>query len=531
MKKRKHTLMNKISFSYILLAITILIVVFSYTLTRDLKTLNKNIDTTILYMSEILAKDQKTIDMIKENNLTLENKAYLEQIIEKVDLIDLIVVANVKGIRLYHPEESRIGGHFIGGDEEAILQGAEPYISNKKGTEAYQRRAFSSVKDNNGEIIGFVMVSAYSAKIQDLRNVIVQEFILIFAFVMVVGFLIAYILTRSIKKSLLGHEPSQFVTMYLQREELLDTLEEGILATDQKGKCIFINKAMKQMVSNLDVEVSEASLDLFVKQYQDPVIESMKTVYNQELTINNISFLIDSIPIIEKGKLIGTISLIRDKTEVTKLAEQLTGVKHIVEALRANTHEHLNKLHVILGMLQLGEYQMAIDYISTTQTETDQGYHIISKQIENLTIAALLLGKQNRAKELNIRLTLQKGSYLEAHNDYLSANDLVTILGNLIENAFDAVKDKEDAREVNVFILRNEDGLIITVDDTGIGMSKETADKIFLKNFSTKGNKRGIGLSLIADIITRCDGAVEVESEEGTGSSITISFNKKRKRS
>ncbi|HCL01796.1 MAG TPA: hypothetical protein DHW61_05170, partial [Lachnoclostridium phytofermentans] len=322
MKKRKHTLMNKISFSYILLAITILIVVFSYTLTRDLKTLNKNIDTTILYMSEILAKDQKTIDMIKENNLTLENKAYLEQIIEKVDLIDLIVVANVKGIRLYHPEESRIGGHFIGGDEEAILQGAEPYISNKKGTEAYQRRAFSSVKDNNGEIIGFVMVSAYSAKIQDLRNVIVQEFILIFAFVMVVGFLIAYILTRSIKKSLLGHEPSQFVTMYLQREELLDTLEEGILATDQKGKCIFINKAMKQMVSNLDVEVSEASLDLFVKQYQDPVIESMKTVYNQELTINNISFLIDSIPIIEKGKLIGTISLIRDKTEVTKLAEQ-----------------------------------------------------------------------------------------------------------------------------------------------------------------------------------------------------------------
>jgi len=103
MKKRKHTLMNKISFSYILLAITILIVVFSYTLTRDLKTLNKNIDTTILYMSEILAKDQKTIDMIKENNLTLENKAYLEQIIEKVDLIDLIVVANVKGIRLYHP--------------------------------------------------------------------------------------------------------------------------------------------------------------------------------------------------------------------------------------------------------------------------------------------------------------------------------------------------------------------------------------------------------------------------------------------
>ncbi len=104
-------------------------------------------------------------------------------------------------------------------------------------------------------------------------------------------------------------------------------------------------------------------------------------------------------------------------------------------------------------------------------------------------------------------------------------------MGNLIENAFDAVKDKEDAREVNVFILRNEDGLIITVDDTGIGMSKETADKIFLKNFSTKGNKRGIGLSLIADIITRCDGAVEVESEEGTGSSITISFNKKRKRS
>lgn len=530
MEKRKLTLMNKILLSYILLAILILFAVFSYTLARDLKTLNKNIDTTILSMAEILALDNRVEEMIKENYLSSESKKQLEQIIKEVAVIDLIVIANSEGIRLYHPEDSKIGGSFTGGDEKEILQGAKPYITNRKGTRAYQRRAFSSIKDENGEIIGFVMVSAYTAKIQDLRNEIVKEFVIIFALAISVGILVAYLLARSIKISLLGHEPSQFVKMYLQREELLDTLEEGIIATDQSGKCIFVNKAMKQMVTNLDVEISDASVEKFAMQYHIPAMDSLETVYNQELTIHNITFLIDSIPIIEQGRLIGTISLIRDKTEVTKLAEQLTGVKHIVDALRANTHEHVNKLHVILGMLQLGEYQMAIDYIATSQAEENQGYHSISKQIENLTIAALLLGKQNRAKELNIRMTLQKGSYLEAHNDYLSTNDLVTILGNLIENAFDAVKDKEDARDVNVFIQRNDGGLIITVDDTGIGMSKDISQKIFIKNFSTKGNKRGIGLSLIGDIVARCDGAVEVDSEEGIGSSITISFNKKRKR-
>ena len=195
-----------------------------------------------------------------------------------------------------------------------------------------------------------------------------------------------------------------------------------------------------------------------------------------------------------------------------------------MEALRSYTHEFTNKLHVILGLLQLGEIKQAEDYVlQITQTRA-QSISFISDRIHEPSIAALLIGKAYRAAELGIRFVLTPSSHLGVDNRYMPAGGLVTVIGNLTENAFDALRNVPDSapREITVSIQDGEHGLLISVDDTGPGMSPETVQRIFKRGYSTKGNGHGTGLSLVQDMISSYHGAIRVESEPGAGTSFII---------
>lgn len=208
------------------------------------------------------------------------------------------------------------------------------------------------------------------------------------------------------------------------------------------------------------------------------------------------------------------------------MAEQLTGTNHVIDAMRANTHEYMNKLHVISGLLQIGDIEEAKKYISNVSTEIEANYQTVIRQIQNKTIAALLLGKQNRARELNIDFILRKDSSLELHSPYLSTRELVTIIGNLIENAFEACKG--EFRQVELYIGAADSGLTITIDDTGCGMSKQQIEKIYEGQYTTKGEGHGFGLRLIQETVSQHHGYLEIESEPGLGTSFTLYFDKRR---
>ncbi len=516
------SVMTKVMLSYCILIILIISILTSYILMSSTESLNRNIEGKITLLTEMLSGNTTILQDVKNGSIDLETKEYLKNIEAKTDLVDFIVIANKKGIRLYHPDEQKVGKHFSGGDEKAALDGKADYVTEGMGSDSYQKRAFSSIKDEKGEVIGFVMVSAYAATIDDLKKNIIYDCIGLGAGAFIIGIILAYVLSKAIKRSLLGYEPSQLLNLYLQREEVLESLEEGIIAIDSGGEYVYANIAAKEMFVKSPGKDSE--INNFIKEHLIYMLDTKKTEYNEELEIQDTQVLIDKIPIIEDNKIIAVIALIRNKTEITKMAEQLTGVKHMVDALRSNTHEYVNKLHVILGLLQIGEINMAMDYIDTSKRE-EEGNSGIIKKIEEPTIAALIMGKQSRARELNIKLNLQKDSYLESQNKYLPTNQLLTILGNLIENAIDAVKNKTDVREISVFIQSNERGIMIIVDDTGIGMNNQDKNNIFAKNYSTKGSGRGIGLCLVKDIVEKKNGTVEVESEKGMGSSFIITIN------
>ena len=208
---------------------------------------------------------------------------------------------------------------------------------------------------------------------------------------------------------------------------------------------------------------------------------------------------------------------------MTKIAEELTGVKQIVEALRANNHEFMNKLHVILGLIYIGDLEEAKKYITNITEKKQKLLSEVTNKIKNPTIAALILGKFSRAKELKVNLVLDEATNLENNLKIISNNVLVTIIGNLIENAMDAAsKSIKEDRYVNVRIEEATKEIKIQIQDSGVGIEKEYINAIFERGYTTKVGSSGVGLALVKDAIDNLKGEITVASQLNKGTIITV---------
>ena len=205
-----------------------------------------------------------------------------------------------------------------------------------------------------------------------------------------------------------------------------------------------------------------------------------------------------------------------------------------MEALRTYTHEFTNKLHVILGLIQLGENQRAEEYILRITASRAQSIDYIRERIQDPTVAALLVGKAYRAAELDIRFTLTPPAPSTGTTPYLPAMGMITVLGNLIENAFDALLGAPpgEASEVTVSIREGQHGLVISVDDTGPGMTEEVRAHIFDKGFSTRGDSWAPACPWCRTPLAAYGGTIRVESEPGVGTSFitTLTTNPSHRR-
>jgi sensor histidine kinase regulating citrate/malate metabolism len=275
---------------------------------------------------------------------------------------------------------------------------------------------------------------------------------------------------------------------------------------------------VKQLLGGDDPGKTKHFVDSYVAAY----IYSKEYVSNQTIRFADRTLLMDILPAKSRQRYIGSLVVLRDKTETTKMAAQLTGIDQLIGALRASAHETKNRMHVILGLLQIGETQEAISYIQSS-VESDDETANIRNTIRNNTLAALLIGKRNRARELGIEFTVRKDSFLGENSSLLTSADLVTITGNLIENSFDALEGVSNRpKEVTLFIREDENGLFISVDDTGCGMTDEEKEKYLDQDFTTKGEGHGIGGRLIRNILKGFDSELEIESEPGEGTLVNI---------
>ncbi len=454
---------------------------------------------------------------------------FLDEAITQINDIDIIAIADTNNIQFYDPDPSFVGKPYEGQVQERILAGEDAFTSDDTGRTGAERCAYAPIESPTGELLGFVMVGVYMKSVTEDMTHHIISFLVIAICSIAIGLLLSFKLSARIKDSLMGYEPQDLLGMFHQREDVLEALEEGIIAIDDQGKVMYLNAAAAKLMGKEKEDLQgKAVEDIYEKASLQRILQSKRSEYNVPLVfLESERVLSDRMPIWSDGRVIGAVEIMRNRTEVTQLAKDLTGVRHMVDAMRAYTHEFMNKLHVILGLLHLGQIEKAESYIMDVTNIQREAVGAIMNAIENPSVAALLVGKTSHCTELGIRLTLGKGSYLRGDEHILPTDACVTILGNLIENAVEAMNaGVARNKEIMVSIQEESETLLICVEDTGPGMEAEVVRNIFQKGFTTKSTGRGTGLSLVNDVVNAYEGDIRVESKPSVGTTFVLNFHR-----
>ena len=295
---KKVSLKSKITFTNILLMTIMLITTMTITLKFNMNIIEKKLEANLLNISKIIAKNPMVIDDLNNKEISSAVERYLDDIIVSANDIDVIVIADNNGKRYYHLNEDEVGKKFVGGDEKKVLGGEESYISEAEGSLGKQKRAFFVIKNKSGEQLGFIMISTLMENINKLKIEMFKIYIILAAFIFSVGIVVSLYLSKSIKISLLGHEPYKFTKMYMQRKEVVTFIRRGIIAVDENGKIIIFNKAAINMLDIRKTKNIEGKFinDIFSKSKLVNIIQSGEIRNNEEIIIKDIIIISNGIP-------------------------------------------------------------------------------------------------------------------------------------------------------------------------------------------------------------------------------------------
>jgi len=484
----------------------------------------KNQSEKAMNIARMIAHSPLVLEALQQKKDEPAIQKYSNEMV-KITNVEFIVVMDMNGIRKSHPSPDKIGQRFVGGDEGPVLHGREK-TSIAKGTLGYSLRAFTPVFSDNGKQIGAVAVGISLNKVkQDVRN---SKKIIYLAviFGVIIGVIGAIILAKKIKRSMFGLEPFEIGKLLEERSAMLQSTKEGILAVDQEARITLINNEALRLFEEAGIQDNPVGrlVDQYLPQLQlKNVLETGKQRLNLEIDLSGITLFANQLPIFVGNQMVGAITTFRNKTEINKLAEELTGIKLYAEALRAQSHEFMNKLHVVLGLVHLQQYGKLADYIDQISDHLQNEVGYIVNKIKDPALAGFILGKMSYAREMGADLSFSVEDILPEPSLPEITHELITIIGNLTDNALESLSVQEN-KKVFIHFDYYDHELLIEVADTGPGIDKAIVEQLFLKGFSTKGKDRGIGLSLVKSSLAKLNGQIELSTEAGKGTRFTVTL-------
>jgi Signal transduction histidine kinase regulating citrate/malate metabolism len=525
--KKEMKLQTKITLLIIAVVLSSIFIIVPFVVTWMTSNIENKARTNIMNVAELMAHSPDIISPLemKDPNHTIAD--YIEMQLKQLDQVEYIVVADTQDIRYSHPNHNLIGKKFKGSDEARVLNKGETYISEAKGTLGKSLRAFTPIYDSkNQKEIGFVCVGTLTHSIERSKHTAILYILFVGLGGLFVGIIGAFLLANSVKNTLMGLEPEEISKLYNEKMGILDAIHEGLIAVDQQGRITLINDSAFEILHIEDKVLKEHLLGQNIEEIipntrMNYILKTGKSEFQKEQRINNTVIVTNRLPIINRGKIVGAIASFRDKTEVTRIAEELTGVRKMAWSLRAQNHEFMNKLHTIAGLIQLEEYEEALQFISEIAKVRNKISNILNDNIKDSSLSAILLSKYNKAEESRVSLKIDEDSKLTKLPQYMTSEEMVSVIGNLIENSLDEVKN-DGTGVIYVKIMQDENTLNIVVQDNGGGIPVEYRDKIYEQGFSTKDGQRGHGMYIVKRIIDEFRGTIELTGENGVKWKITI---------
>ena len=398
-----------------------------------------------------------------------------------------------------------------------------------KDNYAIPNKALGFVKNDNGDVIGYI-VTGYSDEIVNNSTIDSVLFLLLMTVLgLVVGIWGAIYLAKRIKSVLFGYEPEEIARMLRERDILLNSVREGIVNINSNGRITLVNSEASILLQQAGIKnVSDImgmnASDVLKRLPINDIIKDGKTLVDASVKIGNTIFILTAVPLLLEDKnIVGAVLTFRKKSVVEEMANQLTGFKNYATALRAQTHEFMNKMHVIMGLIDMKAYDELKNFTQEIAYNRQSEVSYIVTRLKDITLSGFILGKISRSRELDIDFSLTEESELHSELDVPSVHDIVLIAGNIIENAFDALKNFDGERIVNLSILDFDREIVIVVEDSGPGMDESIRKHIFQRGFSSKCESgHGFGLYLVKQSIDSLNGTISVESAPGEGTIFTV---------
>ncbi len=464
----------------------------------------------VLYIARLTANDSR----IKDAFTLSDPSSVIQPVAEKIREItetSFVVVINMDSLRYSHPNINNIGKKFVGGDEKEALSG-RTYVSEAKGTLGLSQRAFVPIYNNNNIQIGVVSVGLLLTELEE-KNVLIRKILFITALISIsIGLGGGVLLAGNIKKTIFGLEPYQIAALLEERDAIISSIKEGIIAVDREARIILINNNAKKIIGRKDIQPEAFISEYFPDTKLPLVIETKSEILNQEHLINGRQILVNNVPLVHNGLLIGAMGTLIDISEIRDLTDKLNEVKTYSDALRAQHHEYLNRLNVISGLIQLKRYSEVNEFIVNTVSDQQNISDLLRKRVLTPSISGLLIAKINKANEQHIEILINPKSFMPKVNKKASVS-LVSIIGNILENSIESLnKSKEANKQIKILFIDKDDSIEISIADNGPGIPRELKEKIFELGFSSKKSslERGIGLFVVKEQVELLNGTVEI---------------------
>lgn len=470
----------------------------------------------VLTMAESVAV-MTTVQEALETDDPAEVLAPWAETLREATGYEYIMIADSDGVRQSHPDPAAIGGR-PDLDPAAVLAG-ETWTGVEHGYAGLTMRARVPVLDDSEEVIGFVSVGILASEV---RLASVAELPLIIGVAVLAlggGAVGARLLARRLRADTHGLEPREITALLDSREALLYAIGEGVIGLDREGRIVLANTPAQQLLGLPDDHLGRTPAQLGLSSEAQAVLSGPDAGEDLLLSVEGLILICNRRPVRVRESNGGVVVTLRDRTELTRLNDQLDGARTVTDGLRAQRHEFANRIHTVAGMLELGAVDQAQAYLSELSLAGSGADAEVAAHIQDMTVAALVLAKSVQAAERHVQFSLSEVSHLPENQPNDLRDDLIVVIGNLVDNAMDAAGSGGRVELMVRYHGGTMEGLVeVRVIDSGPGIDLAIAESVFSIGRSTKDEdgRRGLGLALVHQACLRRGGSVEIDTEEET---------------
>lgn len=475
----------------------------------------------MLSVATAIADSPMVVEAAARPNPTASLQPYAKAVMRDAK-VDFITIMDPQGIRWTHPNPDEIGKPYVGSTAQA--KAGETFFETTSGTLGPSARVIVPIKNSAGEVLGMVSAGVTVNNVQVLVAARIPEVLGLAAALLLAGSLAAWALGRYLKRVTFGWGPEELGQLFAYYESVLHSVREGLVLVDPRGTMLLYNDHAALLLgmapsgsTAAGTAPSLASLNL--PESLTELLRTGRTATDEVHLAGDRLLVVSQRPALAPGsnKIAGTVVTLRDHTELTALAGSLSSTQTLVEALRSQTHEHANRLHAIISLMELGRSSEALAFATSEHSENVRLGGEFVDTLDEPFLAALLMGKHAQADERGVALELTASGTLPPAT--LDIRELVTLLGNLVDNAIEATAGHSPGPTVWVDLLVDDGALTITVADNGPGLP--TTDLDVLGRIGTTGKTsvapggRGYGIALIRRATAALGGTITGENDGG----------------